>query len=175
VVLRGAIATEVAGNEIRTIDGQKAVDVLAQNGLPTDLAILDFPVLARYGNGLTLARTPHSISPEGGLLLASGSVPTGAKLEFLQMRLPKVLESTSQVAKRAMKEAPGKSLLIYSCAARDWYCSARNASEYSMLQEEIPSTVHFSMGCSGGELYPYPVEGGFLNTLHNNSIIVCAL
>jgi hypothetical protein len=174
-VLSGLEATEVVGNIIKKIDGKLPRDVLQEAGLPTDFAITDFPIRAYYPDGLVLVRTGQGTKEDGSLSLASGGMSQGAKLDFFQMTIEKLFEDTQTVVGTALKKAPARPLLVISCAARHWYCNARNQSEYKMLEGDLTGKVPFAMACSAGEIFPMPTQDGIRNVVHNNSLIICAL
>jgi len=113
---------------------------------------------------------------EGGSVILAGHVPIGSRVRFSQMRARDIVHSGGEVASVASREAAGRGMLLYSCAARSWSLGSSNLAELDILRDTIAGRSPYQCVCSGGEIFPqWLPDGRVVNHLQNASLTLCIL
>jgi hypothetical protein len=170
-------ATASFKNILAEIDGIPAEQFLVNAGLaqPGGLAnLVTMPFVVDMPSGERIIRSCLSGDGNGGAILC-GNIPVGGKISFVNMSFDEVMRSAGEVAELAEREAQGRGILLYSCAARGWALGADTLAELRLLQATILRSS-FQGSCSGGEIFPQWLEDGrVVNRPQNASLTVCIL
>jgi hypothetical protein len=178
ILKQRAVATGVHKNVLKTVNDMPAVQYLESIGLASNGEVSTFesmPFVVKLDDGSMLTRACIKSTPDGAIILC-GSIPAGSALALATMGAGDVLSSTAGKVMEALKESAGRSMLIYSCVARNWTLGTKVMSEHEEVAKCIGGAVPFQFAYSGGEIFPaFFKDGSISNHLQNDTIILCVL
>jgi hypothetical protein len=145
--------TSSEGNVVRTIDGQKAVDLVSgylNIGKEEIVATaLSFPMLVRRPDGSEVLRTALSANFADGSLTYAGSVPQGSKIRFSSSFGIETIETTIRELNEYHAKMPAADLIVlFDCCARHQAAGSRIADEISAISAlwKAPLVGFFTYG-----------------------------
>ncbi|HUH79583.1 MAG TPA: FIST N-terminal domain-containing protein [Methanoregula sp.] len=145
--------TSSSGNEVRSIDGRKPVDLVAEylNIRKEDIiaTALSFPMLVRKPAGREVLRTALSADLGSGSLTYAGSVPEGSKIRFSSSFGFETVEATIRDLEEYHAKNPGADLVIlFDCCARHQAAGNRIIDEISAIADlwKAPLVGFFTYG-----------------------------
>jgi hypothetical protein len=178
ILKQKAVITGVNRNILRTINNMPAIGYLESTGLVKDgnvAALASMPFIIQLENGSTLVRAPLRATEDGGVILC-GAVPVNSTLSLASMNQDDVINSTAGKTREALEKARGRSIMMYSCAARNWALGVQSMAEHEKVKECIAGGAPYYFAYSGGEIFPSFLDnGGIVNQLQNDSLIICIL
>jgi hypothetical protein len=126
-------------------------------------------------DGSRLVRTIMPLQSDDGLVL-TGTAPIGSTMTLVGMSQESVLTDTRALLGRIAAQVQGKSLLAFSCIARNWVLGNHADDEWRIFQELLGARCSFLAASSGGEVFPSRTDNGALidNHLQNFSLTICA-
>jgi hypothetical protein len=135
------------------------------------------PFVIGLDDGSTLTRSCIGSTEDGGLALsASLPVPVGSTLAITTLEADDVIASVRSALRETMEKSGGRSILIYSCVARNWALGTKVMAEHEEVTRDLGDAVPYHFVYSGGEIFPaFLKDGRISNHLQNNTIILCAL
>ncbi|MDR0439412.1 MAG: FIST C-terminal domain-containing protein [Candidatus Accumulibacter sp.] len=178
ILKQKAIVTGVHKNILKTVNDMPATAYLESMGLASGGNVSGFesmPFVAKLDDGSILTRACIGSTPDGGLVLC-GSVPTGAALAITTMNADDMVSSARAKLNEALEKIGGKSIVIYSCAARRWALGTKIMAEHEEVKRCLNGLVPYCFAYSGGEIFPSFLEDQRIsNHLQNDTMILCAL
>lgn len=173
-----AVITSADRNIIKTINDVTAGEYLEAAGIIRDGDVSGLgamPFIFELENGSRLVRTVIGITPEGYVVFA-GFVPVLSSFTICFMEAHEVLSSAENTMNEVMQNANGKTLLIYSCAGRNWALGLNSMLEHKKISDSVKEMASFFCAYSGGEVYPSQLKDGrIVNYIQNNSLTVCVI
>jgi hypothetical protein len=168
-----ALATEVQGNLLISINNMPAVEFMEKIGIISGgklNAIHSFPLLVDNNDGGGAKSCGiHSIEEDGALRCGS-NIAKGATLKFVNQMREEVLSSSEQLVESIKNENDKKAHLIFSCFGRSAPLVDLK-DEMRLFQENLEERSYIFI-YSAGEFCPmYDQGGGIHNHFHQFSII----
>ncbi|MDR2005891.1 MAG: FIST C-terminal domain-containing protein [Acidaminococcales bacterium] len=176
-----AIITAADKNVLHKVNNMSAIDYFISLGIieKGDMrGLITMPVLLGLNDGTpVLMRTAFSPADREGSILFCGETPVGATLGVAIMDADDVVSSAENILREALEKAQGRSLLIYSCAARSFALGAESDAELKKIVECMDGRPEsYQVTYSGGEICPvFNKEGKMFNRFNNNILIICIL
>ncbi|MDR3348061.1 MAG: FIST C-terminal domain-containing protein [Acidaminococcales bacterium] len=176
-----AIITAAERNILRGVNNISAADYFVSMGLIEKgniRGISTMPILINLNDGTpALMRTAFRLADKEGGILFGGEMPVGAILSIAIMDANDVVSSAENTLQEALAKAKGKSLLIYSCAARSFVLGAEGDAEMEKIAQCMAGApTVYQASYSGGEICPvFDKEGKMFNRFNNNVLIICIL
>jgi hypothetical protein len=178
VLQQKAVVTASDRNILQSINNMPAVKYLETIGLASDGKIKgneSMPFVIDVDDGSRLIRACVG-STEEGYAICCGGIPVGARFGIATMGPDDVISSTESLVQDLVKKSEGKSIMIYSCVARQWTLGTKAAAEQEKAAEVIGDSCPYHFTYSGGEIFPVRLnDGSMTNLLQNESLIACFL
>jgi len=172
------IITAANKNVLKTINEIPAVQYLKTIGLSQSGSVSgleSMPFIVELKNGVRLTRTMIAATDDESII-CSGKMPVDAQLSIAIMGSDDTVSSTADLVSTAKKKAQGKSLLMYSCAARCWALGGKDTLEMEEVAQILGRELSYHFIYSGGELFPaHTADGTLTCQLQNSSLIICIL
>jgi hypothetical protein len=178
ILKQKAIVTGVNKNILNTVNYMPAVAYLESIGLAKDgnvVGLESMPFVVKLSDGSVLTRASIVPTPERGLVLC-GSIPVDSTLAIATMSPEDVITSTAETVREAVSKSGGRSMIMYSCVARNWMLGTKAMAEHDIVDECVGDAAAYQFAYSGGEIFPAFLEDGSIsNQLQNDTMIVCVL
>jgi hypothetical protein len=180
VLSETGVVTDVAGNQIKTINGLSASDFMVTLGLKKDendkaIGVNSYPFIVDYNDGTEPVVRVIFMITEEGYAVCGGDVPLNATLSVGMFDLDAVLDSTAQKIENIMRDKPS-ALLMFSCVGRYFAQGYEPHRETSIVREFLETSgVPYTFTYSGGEICPVYHRGttDTEDRFHNDTFIAC--
>ena len=154
------VATKTDGKTIYEIDGQRALDVLADrlesdlvNESPWAIGLVNHPIALKLA-GVDLVRSVLGIDRQNGSVALAGDIPEGVEIQFMNSTVDEIIDGVDEAAHGIHMKTVGltdNSLsIVISCAGRRRILGDRTSEEASGLRtsigENIPQIGMYSLG-----------------------------
>ncbi|MDR0732077.1 MAG: FIST C-terminal domain-containing protein, partial [Treponema sp.] len=178
ILKQKAVVTGVERNILKTINNMPAIQYLESIGIVKGGDVTGLPAMPfiiYLEDGSMLVRACIGDAGEGKGLILCGAVPLNSTIALATMDFEDVIGSTESKVTEALAAAKGRGILMYSCAGRNWVLGMQPMAEHEKAKECLGDTPHHFV-YSGGEIFPSRLDdGGVVNHLQNDSLIICIL
>jgi hypothetical protein len=174
--------TRAAGNLVKEIDGERALDVYARYAAERG-QVLEGQVIPQFlvenelgvllFDDIVRVRAPIRVEPDGSLFFA-GEVPEGSRVCIVRSEPEQMLAAATRAAQSAadgLGGARAAGVLVFSCICRALRLGAQYADEIDCVRRVFPNTPIAGFS-SYGEIARTEAK---LDGYHNSTIVVAAI
>ena len=177
ILMQDAIVTRSWRNVLRAVNGMPAVKFfeslgIMENGDVSSLTAV--PMRFSSEDNPDLIRGCSAATPDGSLVMF-GAVPEGSSLSLSEIDPGHMLNSVVNTMNEAVAMANGRCMLMYSCVWRFWVLGRDAMAEHDSVRACAGDASRFIMAQAGGEIFPTQVKNRTVNSLQNNSFVICVL
>jgi hypothetical protein len=173
-----ATVTEADGNLLKQVNGVPALDYFSSLGLigdNTSLASEALLFLVKPPGRQPMCRVFMKATEEGHIV-CGGNMPAGAELQLEIMDAEGVISSARTLVARALRDAPGKNMLLASCVLRNWALGVNELEEMKTVAKYAGQSPAWHFAYTGGEICPVrDAAGRWTNCFHNATLAICLL
>jgi PAS domain S-box-containing protein len=180
--------TDADGPVLKSVNGISALTYLKKLGTVTPdnamtgSGIWAVPAVLAFPNGTKVVRAFLGIIENTEHIYATGSLRTGANIQFAFLDGEKTIKSAKALIS-GFCESKDNDIIAYSCAARAWSLGAKIFAESQAIADKANEyldennyPLNYSAAYSGGEICPVTDSAGKLvNVLHNYTLVACSL
>jgi hypothetical protein len=167
--------TQSEENTLMELDHTNALDLykkyLGDRAQELPGAALLFPLHITFPDGTKVVRTILSINEEEKTMTFAGTVPIGAKAQFMMANFDRVIQGAANAANQAKMDIAAQLTLMVSCVGRKLVMKNRTDEELEAVIDTLGNSTYFGF-YSNGEICPTP-EGH--STLHNQTMTITTL
>jgi hypothetical protein len=167
--------TQSSENTLLELDHTNALELykkyLGDRAQELPGAALLFPLHITFPDGTKVVRTILSINDEQQSMTFAGTVPIGAKAQFMMANFDRVIQGAANAANQAKLEMGSQLTLLVSCVGRKLVMKNRTEEELEAVTDTLGNSTYFGF-YSNGEICP-TTEGH--STLHNQTMTITTL
>ena len=167
--------TQSSENTLMELDHTNALELykkyLGDRAQELPGAALLFPLHLTFPDGTKVVRTILSINEDEKTMNFAGTVPVGAKAQFMMANFDRVIQGAANAANQAKMDVDSQLTLMVSCVGRKLVMKNRTEEELEAVTDTLGSSTYFGF-YSNGEICPTS-EGH--STLHNQTMTITTI